>query len=155
MWCFWVGKCVGKTPLLILRSVGVLLSVVSTKVDDCSVALPFPLTVSGLAKVAIFTTNVDAENQTLINHTCVCGVLNRHFCQTRVGSSFSFSRHGFLNLSIRLFPLIPIPAKFGFNSRLSRSKILSQKFSFSPKLSLRSFFKLLFILSSLALYSGV
>ncbi|MEB2782994.1 hypothetical protein U3A58_21650, partial [Algoriphagus sp. C2-6-M1] len=26
------------------------------------------LTVSGLAKVAIFTTNVDAENQTLINH---------------------------------------------------------------------------------------
>jgi hypothetical protein len=38
---------------------------------------------SGL-KVAIFTTNVDAENQTLINHKCVCGVLNRHFCQTRV-----------------------------------------------------------------------
>jgi hypothetical protein len=26
------------------------------------------LTVSSLAKVAIFTTNVDAENQTLINH---------------------------------------------------------------------------------------
>jgi NADPH-dependent 7-cyano-7-deazaguanine reductase QueF-like protein len=42
------------------------------------------LTVSGLAKVAIFTTNVDAENQTLINHKCVCGALNRHFCQTRV-----------------------------------------------------------------------
>jgi hypothetical protein len=30
------------------------------------------------------TTNVDAENQTLINHKCVCGALNRHFCQTRV-----------------------------------------------------------------------
>ena len=44
------------------------------------------LTVSGLAKVAIFTTNVDAENQTLINHKCVCGALNRHFCQTRVTS---------------------------------------------------------------------
>jgi hypothetical protein len=43
-----------------------------------------PTTVSGLAKVAIFTTNVDAENQTLINHKCVCGALNRHFCQTRV-----------------------------------------------------------------------
>ena len=43
-----------------------------------------PLTVSGLAKVAIFTTNVDAENQTLIIHKCVCGALNRHFCQTRV-----------------------------------------------------------------------
>jgi NADPH-dependent 7-cyano-7-deazaguanine reductase QueF-like protein len=42
------------------------------------------LTVSGLAKVAIFTTNVDAENQSLINHKCVCGALNRHFCQTRV-----------------------------------------------------------------------
>jgi hypothetical protein len=42
------------------------------------------LTFSGLAKVAIFTTNVDSENQTLINHKCVCGALNRHFCQTRV-----------------------------------------------------------------------
>jgi hypothetical protein len=42
------------------------------------------VTVSGLAKVAIFTTNVDAENQCLINHKCVCGALNRHFCQTRV-----------------------------------------------------------------------
>ncbi len=49
-----------------------------------SVFLRLPLTVSGLAKVAIFTTNVDAENQTLINHKCVCGALNRHFCQTRV-----------------------------------------------------------------------
>ena len=49
------------------------------------------LTVSGLAKVAIFTTNVDAENQTLINQKCVCGALNRHFCQTRVmPSCFSF-----------------------------------------------------------------
>ncbi len=37
-----------------------------------------------LAKVVIFTTNVDAENQTLINHKCVCGALNRHFCHTRV-----------------------------------------------------------------------
>jgi hypothetical protein len=43
-----------------------------------------PITFSGLAKVAIFTTNVDAENQHLINHKCVCGALIRHFCQTRV-----------------------------------------------------------------------
>jgi len=43
-----------------------------------------PITVSGLAKVAIFTTNVDAEKQTLINHKCDCGALKRHFCQTRV-----------------------------------------------------------------------
>jgi hypothetical protein len=35
-----------------------------------------------LAKVAIFTTNVNAENQTLINHKCICGEPNRHFCQT-------------------------------------------------------------------------
>ena len=49
------------------------------------------LTVSGLAKVAIFTTNVDAENQTLINHKCGCGALNRHFCQTRVTTSASLS----------------------------------------------------------------
>ncbi len=49
------------------------------------------ITFSGLAKVAIFTTNVDAENQTLINHKCVCGALNRHFCQTRVmRSAFYF-----------------------------------------------------------------
>jgi hypothetical protein len=48
-----------------------------------------PPTVSGLAKVAIFTTNVDAENQTLINHKCVCGALNRHFCQTRPMFTFS------------------------------------------------------------------
>jgi len=44
----------------------------------------------GLAKVAIFTTNVDAENQTLINHKCVCGALNRHFCQTRFSGGYCF-----------------------------------------------------------------
>jgi hypothetical protein len=49
------------------------------------------LTVSGLAKVAIFTTNVDAENQCLFNHKCVCGALNRHFCQTRVSGSLFIS----------------------------------------------------------------
>jgi len=54
------------------------------------------LTVSGLAKVAIFTTNVDAENQTLINQKCVCGALNRHFCQTRVSSRFFVTRQGHL-----------------------------------------------------------
>jgi hypothetical protein len=36
------------------------------------VVLKLPLTFSGLAKVAIFTTNVDAENQTLINHKTAC-----------------------------------------------------------------------------------
>ena len=58
-----------------------------------------PITVSGLAKVAIFTTNVDAENRTLINHKCVCGALNRHFCQTRVVRSVIYLS----NSSIGLF----------------------------------------------------
>jgi len=48
------------------------------------------VTVGGLAKVAIFTVNVDAENQCLINHKCICGALNRHFCQTAVTSCPSF-----------------------------------------------------------------
>jgi hypothetical protein len=52
------------------------------------------VTFSGLAKVAIFTTKRDAENQTLINHKCVCGALNRHFCQTRVVGSFLFFSQG-------------------------------------------------------------
>ena len=54
-----------------------------------SVFLALVVTDCGYPKVAIFTTNVHAENQTLINHKCVCGVLNRHFCQTRVTSSIS------------------------------------------------------------------
>jgi hypothetical protein len=32
---------------------------------------------------------IDAENQTLINHKCVCGALSRHFCQTLVSGFFS------------------------------------------------------------------
>jgi|GEM_PF-6723300 len=48
----------------------------------CLVALR--LTVCGLAKVAIFTTNVNAENQCLIKHKCDCVAMNRHFCQTAV-----------------------------------------------------------------------
>jgi len=59
-------------------------------------SLGLQVTVSGLAKVAIFTTKVDAENQTLINHKCVCGALNRHFCQTRVEPT-SYGRE--LNIS--------------------------------------------------------
>jgi hypothetical protein len=42
-----------------------------------------------LAKVAIFTTNVDAENQSLINHKCVCGALNQPLSQTPVIASAS------------------------------------------------------------------
>jgi hypothetical protein len=38
----------------------------------------------GLGEGGDFSTNVDAENQNLIYHKCVCGALNRHFCQTAV-----------------------------------------------------------------------
>jgi hypothetical protein len=41
--------------------------------------LPLPLTVCSYKKLAIFTTNVHAENQCLINHKTVCGALNRQF----------------------------------------------------------------------------
>ena len=51
--------------------------------------LPLFITVLGLAMWRIFTTNVDAENQTLIYHKCVCGELKRHFCQTRVSGCSS------------------------------------------------------------------
>ena len=44
--------------------------------------------VARLSKVGDFhhlgSAEIDAENQTLINHKCVCGALNRHFYQTRV-----------------------------------------------------------------------
>ena len=55
-----------------------------------SVFFNWPQAVCGYKKVAIFTTNVNAENQTLINHQCVCEALNCHFCQTAVSSSCFF-----------------------------------------------------------------
>jgi hypothetical protein len=41
--------------------------------------------------LAIFTTNVDAENQCLINHKTVCGALNRQFLVGAVMPSLFFS----------------------------------------------------------------
>ena len=52
----------------------------------------------------IFTTNVDAENQILINHKYVCGALNRHFCQTRVTSRIFFCCQYFV---VTLFEKLP------------------------------------------------
>jgi hypothetical protein len=49
-----------------------------------------PHNVLGLGAVAIFTTNVDAENQTLINHKCICGALNRQFFVGAVMGWFLF-----------------------------------------------------------------
>jgi hypothetical protein len=47
-----------------------------------------PITVSGLAKVAIYTTNVDAEKQTLINQKCTYSTVKvNHLFRSKVGSS--------------------------------------------------------------------
>ncbi len=51
--------------------------------------LKWQATFFGLAKVAIFTTNVDAENQTLINHKCVCEARNPRYRKPLVSGSFS------------------------------------------------------------------
>ena len=55
--------------------------------------LKWLITVCSSKKLAIFTTNADAENQSLINHKCVCVALNRQFFVGAVMPSFSFFRH--------------------------------------------------------------
>jgi hypothetical protein len=47
--------------------------------------------VLGHGYLRAFAKKVYMENQTLINHKCVCRALNRHFCQTRVIASVSSS----------------------------------------------------------------
>ncbi len=49
----------------------------------CFSCITLIITVSGLAKVAIFTIPIAIGS--------VCGALNRHFCQTRVMPSLFFS----------------------------------------------------------------
>jgi len=44
-----------------------------------TVFLALGITFCGYKKLAIFTTNVDAENQTFVYHKTVCGVPNRQF----------------------------------------------------------------------------
>jgi hypothetical protein len=66
-----------------------------------------PITVSGLAKVAIFSTKVDAKNQTLITHKCICGEVNRHFCQARVIHS-AISTHCLINGALKILPFFEV-----------------------------------------------
>lgn len=54
------------------------------------------LTVWHVAKVAIFTTKVDAENRTSFVFKTVCGALNPHFCQASVSGSLFFSQYYFV-----------------------------------------------------------
>ena len=56
----------------------------------------------GLGEGGDFNTKFDVENQTLINHKCVCGELNRHFCQTRVVRSLLYVK--FIDININLSP---------------------------------------------------
>jgi len=88
--CFRFGKCVGKTSLLILRSVGILPA--RFNLFHCRLCRPLRLNLTfwGLAKVAIFTTNFDAENELLSNHKCVFGALNRQFLVGAVISILSY-----------------------------------------------------------------
>jgi len=81
--------------------------------------------------VAIFTTNVDAENQTLINHKCVCGALNRHFCQTRVQAKPFVSLRVAYRLKATYKTMIVSPLKQKnhekIQSKIGRSIALLQK----------------------------
>jgi len=62
----------------------------------CTVVIALGITFCSYKKLAIFTTNVDAENQTLIIHKCVCGALIRQFFVGAVSGS-CFSRHFVFN----------------------------------------------------------
>ncbi len=68
------------------------------------VVIALGITFCRFAMGGLFTTNVDAENQTLINHKCVCGALNRHFCQTRVIGCPSFVSPIVCEICIALIP---------------------------------------------------
>jgi hypothetical protein len=93
---------IGKNKVLVAEIIE-LMETLFDKIDfkEAGIDLPF----CSYKKVAIFTTNVDAENQTLINHKWRCGALNRHFCQTRVSTSpfFSvvFARCHFVSILVR------------------------------------------------------
>jgi hypothetical protein len=77
-----LGRLVGcKNILLKLQAVKkVIVDIVRIILNFIAVIFfPLAITFCSYKKLAIFTTNVDAENQCLINHKCVCGVLNRQF----------------------------------------------------------------------------
>ena len=62
-----------------------------------------PITVCSYKKLAIFTTNSNAENHTLINHKCVCGALNRQFLVGAVSGCGSFrSNHYCVKFALSL-----------------------------------------------------
>ena len=58
-------------------------------IDSDLYTYQLPLRVSVLAKLTFFTKNVDAENQTLINHKTVCKARNPAFCKCAVSRRFS------------------------------------------------------------------
>jgi len=72
MWCLWSAYSFLKSPYKVLQ----------------------------LGDVAIFTKNVNADNQTLINHKYVCGVLNRQFLKPDVSGSLFY----FFSCHLRFLP---------------------------------------------------
>ena len=92
-----------------------------------SVFLALVVTVCSYKKLAIFTTNVDAENETFGYHKTVCGALNRQFLVGAVmhwaywfsicsfKNCFSNSSNPFF-LSLSLLQGIPIYIPQGNNS---------------------------------------
>jgi len=91
----------------------------SEKCSFIAVMFKFALSPIGLhitfcsyKKLAIFTTNADAENQCLINHKCVCGALNRQFLVGAVSSSGFFLCHN-VTVSISINSAVsPFVAKY-------------------------------------------
>ena len=75
-------------------------------VDVSSVLIRLPLTFCSYKKLAIFATKLDAENQCLINHKCVCGALNRQFLVGAVTCCHSFCRFVTHLLFLLVTPII-------------------------------------------------
>jgi len=83
------------------------------------------ITVCSYKKLAIITTNVDAENQCLINHKCVCGVLNRQFLVGAVICRFFLHAITKFAFSIAI-PIVAIAPELNFKKSVS---IPSEKIS--------------------------
>ena len=73
-----IAACLGCVTLL--KGTEQLVTI-NSNVDGATITLDGMVTFFGLAMWRKFSTNVDAENQTLFNHKCVCGELNRHIAK--------------------------------------------------------------------------
>jgi hypothetical protein len=65
----------------LLYNEGKITLLIFAKILKSAFLLLYIISFFGLAMWRKFSTNVDAENQTLFNHKCVCGELNRHIAK--------------------------------------------------------------------------